>query len=194
MVFAVSALACAESNDRSDGSLNDALVADACPTDASVSDASVSDASISSTWGTACKPTPGIDEIDENGFESYVDFVVIATGFDDYQGKAARVRTDQQEGGQVYGATELTVVDGGFTVTWPNAKERFTYQPFYGYVDVDEDGLCDPDFDLVWHSATNAFNSPDNEPFTYEFSDTSTWVVPANPTQADATCSTLNQC
>jgi hypothetical protein len=150
---------------------------DGCPDDRDAGhpedrDAGVRETDASSpTWGTACDPRPGGDE-KMDGLPRFLDVEIRASGFDAYEGATLRTVTyERLEAGvvtRVFGTREVIVTGGGFEVMWPNAYERFGYQPMVLYADVDDDGTCDPAVDPTWGMFSNAHNPPGDAPYVWD--------------------------
>ncbi len=107
---------------------------------------------------------PGDDQTID-GAEQFLGFEIDGSGFDEHEGQVIHAMTHAwDDPDRVFAAEGVVVIDGAFHFSWPDAYERYTYQPVLFHADVDGDGRCDPSVDHVWGGPSNAWNPSGNEP------------------------------
>jgi hypothetical protein len=119
---------------------------------------------------TACgdDAAPGACEVTEHEAQpvdepaQYLDFVLIRAA-PDADGRKARLITWDQEGA-VLGDGETVVDAGELRIELVEGYERFSYQRFTVFVDMDGDGDCGFR-DVLYQEITNAWNPVDNDAY-----------------------------
>lgn len=78
----------------------------------------------------------------------------VGTSFAFFEGRSVQVVTSiglaDASGITCRAATRTQVVDGGFLASVENRRDDAVYPLLGAYVDIDEDGACSAEVDLVW--------------------------------------------
>ena len=84
------------------------------------------------------------------------------------------------------GYGSAVIKDGTFLIRLSRAYLSFSYQPVFYFLDVDDDGRCDPTIDRAFRGVTSACQMRDCEATAYE--------NPPGPSSGTEICNIMNAC
>jgi len=136
-----------------------------------------SDASAGGGAGTSCEGVDG----GTSPRPGYLDMHITASGFGAHERQTVFLVTREGNSG-VLGAGRATVVDGGFTVSFPKGYQRASSHEILWLVDADGDGLCtEAAGDHTGYLVAGGFDPLGSEAFTVAITDNHIRTTPRTP-------------
>jgi hypothetical protein len=136
-----------------------------------------SEASAGDAAGTSCEGVDG----GTSPRPGHLDMRITASGFGAHERHTVFLVTREDASG-VLGAGNATIVDGGFTITFPKGYRRAANHEILWLVDADGDGLCtEAAGDHTGYLVAGGFDPAGSEAFTIAITDNHVRTTPRTP-------------